>query len=208
MPRLQKHGRFLIFNGTAALIFIVVLTQGTDTNVGETFNSELESGKWAVRFLLICLAMTPLRIVFGWSGAIKLRKSAGLWSFAFAVAHLFFYWQSVEGQFWVSLTQPFILWGLTGFAILTVLALTSNRWAMRRLKKNWKRVHRFVYLAAVIVIVHAVLAAQSSKKVLLFDPDAQIELAIYFLLLMLLLLIRVPWVQRQLVRKRRRARIA
>ena len=47
----------------------------------------ISSGKWAIRFLLLCLLMTPLNTVLGWRGAIKLRKPAGLWAFGFAVAH-------------------------------------------------------------------------------------------------------------------------
>ena len=47
----------------------------------------ISSGKWAIRFLLICLLMTPLNTVLGWRGAIKLRKPAGLWAFGFAVVH-------------------------------------------------------------------------------------------------------------------------
>ena len=57
----------------------------------DTFDSGLESGKWAVRFLLISLSSTPLNTYFGWSSAIKLRKSAGLWAFGFACLHVFYY---------------------------------------------------------------------------------------------------------------------
>jgi sulfoxide reductase heme-binding subunit YedZ len=200
---LKANRRFLIFNTFAIFVLIYVLTQGS-SNYGFTAYAlpELESGKWAIRFLLICLAMTPLRILFGWNSAIKLRKSAGLWCFFFACFHLAFY--SLEVDFgWLDLPQPlFIILGLIGMSILLALAATSNRWAMRHLKKNWKRLHRLVYGVGFIVLVHALLATTQSKKVLSLDPNAATELSIYLVILILLLLIRIPFVKQQISHRR------
>lgn len=203
--KLKVNGRFLLFNTIALLILLYVVGEGrSDYSNPGTFVPELESGKWAIRFLLICLAMTPLRILFGWNSAIKLRKSAGLWSFCFACVHLAFY--TLESGFsWLELPQPFfILLGLTGILILLALAVTSNRWAMRRLKKNWKRLHRLVYAAGIIMLVHALLSTTQSKKVLVYDPTAPQELSLYLALLILLLAVRLPQVKRALIKNRKR----
>ncbi len=98
--------------------------------------------------------------------------------------------------------QSYLALGLTGLLILSALAMTSNRWAMRRLRKNWKRLHRMVYLASVSVIVHAILAASASKKMYLYDPDAVQELKIYLAVLAVLLVVRIPLVRRSLQRVR------
>lgn len=210
MPhQLRKHGRFLLFNGFACLILVYILTQGsTYINDTHAFDIELESGKWAIRFLLICLAMTPLRRLFGWNSAIKLRKSAGLWSFCFACIHFYYFTQTANYRWWEPPWPPFIVPGLISLLILSVLAITSNRWAMRRLKKNWKRLHRFVYVVGGLVIIHAGLAATGSKKVLFRDPNVMNELIVYLTVLTLLLLIRVPWLQRHFIRGKRKAKPA
>lgn len=208
--RLKTNGRFLLFNSFGCLVLIYVLTQGsTDMNVSDTFDPGLESGKWAVRFLLICLAFTPLRILFGWNDGVKLRKSAGLWCFFFACLHVYFYITFLNSfdETWSWLTFPlqfFIVLGLAGLLILSLLAITSNRWSMRQLKKNWKRLHRLVYTAGILVLVHAILATNLSKKMFLRDPDAIYELYLYLILLGILLLIRVPIVRRPLVKYRKK----
>ncbi len=203
--KLKANGRFLIFNSIALLVLLYVAGQGrSDYSDPQTFVPELESGKWAVRFLLICLSMTPLRLLFGWNQAVKLRKSAGLWSFCFACVHLTFYMMET-GLDWLTLSLPFyLLMGLVSILILLVLASTSNRWAMRRLKKNWKRLHRIVYGVGFLIFIHALLATTQSKKVLVFDPHAAKELSIYLVLLILLLAVRLPQVKKAIAQKRRR----
>lgn len=193
MNWLRKNWRWVILNLSAAGVVVLVLTQGsTDFNATDTFDPGLASGKWAVRFLLICLAMTPLSSYLNWRGAIKLRKPAGLWAFGFAALHLTIYMTNDGGWKWRKLPmQLFIALGLLGMVILLLLAVTSNRWAMRRLKKNWKRLHRFVYLASTVVIVHALLAVNLSKKMMIRDPGAAVELRFYLGILIVLLLIRI-----------------
>jgi sulfoxide reductase heme-binding subunit YedZ len=158
----------------------------------------LECGKWAIRFLLVCLAMTPLNRYFGWSSAIQLRKPAGLWAFGFAVLHVLTYMRDVQFT-WLQWPMPtYIVLGMLGLLILAALAVTSNRWAMRRLRKNWKRLHRLVYLAGNLVIFHAILATAVSKKIGARDPQAIHELRVYLALLVVLLVVRIPVVHRAL----------
>lgn len=198
MDWIRANWRWAGLNLFAICVLIYVLTQGSTDFNSDTFDPGLENGKWAIRFLLICLAMTPLRIYFGWRSAIKLRKSAGLWCFGFAVVHIWFLIGDARFDWlsWLTLpVQPFITLGLIGIIILLALAVTSNRWAMRRLRKNWKRLHRLVYLAGMVVIFHGLLAINASKK-MFRDPDASRDLSFYLGLLIILLLLRLPFIQR------------
>ena len=92
--------------------------------------------------------------------------------------------------------QLFITVGLVGLLILGLLTVTSNRWAMRSLGKNWRRLHRLVYLAGGAVVIHALLAVSMSKKMFIRDPQAVHELRIYLDILVVLLLVRIPQVRR------------
>jgi methionine sulfoxide reductase heme-binding subunit len=199
MAWLKSNWCWAALNLFALSILAFVLNWGsTDWNATYTFDPGLESGKWAIRFLLICLAMTPLNTYFNWRGAIKLRKPAGLWTFGFAVLHVLFYLSEAQLTWLTFPMQPYIALGLLGLFVLSVLAITSNRWAMQRLRKYWKRLHRLVYLAGVAVTSHAILAASASKKIFLRDPQAIDELKLYVALLVVLLVVRIPLVRRVL----------
>jgi sulfoxide reductase heme-binding subunit YedZ len=202
MTWLKKQKWWLLLNGAALIVMIIVVTQGnlSVTNVANTFDPMLASGKWAVRFLLLSLAMTPLNTYFGWRGAIRLRKPAGLWAFGFAAVHLTYYFYEYELTMLVwPIQQFYLILGFLGFGILSALAITSNKWAMRQLKKNWKRLHRLVYLAGILIAFHAILATQASKRIALRDPEVLPELILYFLLLVVLLAGRIPLVRRVLL---------
>lgn len=202
MAWLKSNWRWTALNLLALSVLVLVMSQGrTDWNTAETFDPGLESGKWAVRFLLICLAVTPLHTYFGWRSLISLRKPAGLWSFAFAGLHWLVYLEEA-GWAWLWPLQPYIALGLLGLLILLALALTSHRWAMRSMRKNWKRLHRLVYLAGCAGVVHAILATDMSKKILVYDPQAIHELRVYLAILVVLLLVRSPLVKQRLVRLR------
>lgn len=209
MNWITSRWRWLLFNGFGATVFLILVYQsgilwggrGTLTTNYLIFDSTavvmLESGKWAIRFLLICLSMTPFYLLFGWRSAITLRKSAGLWAFVFGSFHFVLY--LIEFNFkikWSGLfTEWFLFTGVLTLFILGALAVTSNRWAMRGLGKFWKRLHRLVYVAGVVAILHGLLAAQSSKKVMSLDPNGSGELKVYLGLLLVLLAIRIPQVR-------------
>lgn len=196
MTWLKSNWRWGIFNLSAVCITVYVLTQGsTGWSDMATFDSGLESGKWAIRFLLACLMMTPLNTYLGWKSAIKLRKSAGLWAFGFASTHVLFYIREAKLD-WLTIHMPFyFMLGLVGMVILGLLAITSNRWAMKQLGRNWKRLHRLVYFSGITVVTHSMLATMLSKKVFARDPQAPIELKIYAALLFVLLAVRIPMVR-------------
>lgn len=132
----------------------------------------LFSGNAALILLLGSLACTPLATIFGWRKTITVRKSLGLWAVGFALFHALylignkaiFYdleaweniWRTTQQAFaqnrWMKM--PYARAGVFALTALIPLALTSNRWSMRLLKKNWKRLHRLVYLAALLVVWH------------------------------------------------------
>lgn len=189
---------------------IVMLTLVAQAEKAGDFHADFEpmlaSGKWSIRFLLFSLTMTPLNMLFGWRGALKLRKPAGLWAFGFAALHFAFFltdprWRTVP----FPINQTYIVLGVVALAILSAMAITSNRWAMKRMGRAWKRLHRLVYAVGFLVIAHALLAAVSSKKVLIFDPDVRFELAIYLLALLIILAPRIPPLRRAGIRLRGRA---
>ena len=199
MAWFRSNWRWATLNLFGVSVMVIVVSQGsTDSGPTYTFDPMLESGKWAIRLLLVCLAMTPLNRYFGWTSAIQLRKPAGLWAFGFAVLHVLTYMRDVQFT-WLRFPMPsFIVLGVLGLLILTPLAITSNRWAMRRLRKDWKRLHRLVYLAGNLVVFHAILATAMSKKVGARDPQAIHELKVYLALLVVLLVVRIPQVHRAL----------
>jgi methionine sulfoxide reductase heme-binding subunit len=209
MAWFTSRWRWATFNVAALIILIFVLTQGSEEwhQAGDGFDPMLESGKWGIRCLLICLLMTPLHTYLHWRSALKLRKAAGLWAFAFGVTHFLLYaretWEPVAafragGLPWYWLVWPWQLYialGLLALTILTLLAITSNHWAMRRLGKQWKQLHRLVYGAGVAIVCHALLAATMSKKMMVRDPHVVPELQLYLGVLTVLLVIRIPHVR-------------
>ena len=118
------------------------------------------TGDWTLRFLLIALAITPLRRATGWNGLAQLRRMVGLFAFFYATLHFstylvfdfFFAFDLIVEDI---VERRFITAGFTGFVLLIPLALTSTHRMTRRLGgKRWRRLHRLVYVAAVAGVVH------------------------------------------------------
>ena len=117
------------------------------------------TGDWALRLLLVTLAMTPLRRATGWTGWLRLRRMLGLGAFFYGTVHLllylwldqFFDWPEIWADI---LKRPFITVGMLTWGLLLPLALTSTRGWMRRLGRGWARLHRLVYLAAPLAVLH------------------------------------------------------
>ena len=116
------------------------------------------TGKTALALLLFSLACTPLSR-FGFRPVLKVRRALGLYAFLYAALH-FSLFIGVDYQFQLDLiwadarAKPYLWVGFTAGLILLALAATSFQWWMKRLGKNWKRLHRLVYLAGVLVIFH------------------------------------------------------
>ena len=116
-------------------------------------------GIWALRLLLGTLAVTPLRRLTGWNWLIGYRRMLGLFAFFYALLHLTTYVWLDQGWNFSQVVEdvikrPFITLGMLAVLLLLPLALTSNRWSMRRLGRRWQRLHRLVYLIAILAVWH------------------------------------------------------
>ena len=116
-------------------------------------------GNWTLRFLLITLAISPLRRLTGMAQLLRLRRLLGLYTFFYALLHLsiyiileqFFDWYEI----WLDiLERPFITIGMLAFVLLIPLAATSTTAAMRKLGKNWLRLHKLIYPIAIFAVLH------------------------------------------------------
>ena len=119
-----------------------------------------DTGEWALRFLLITLAVSPLRLSVGWHFLAAVRRMLGLYSFFYAVIHMLLYlW--LDQFFDLSdiiedvIERPFITVGFISFLALIPLALTSNDGMIKRLgTQRWNKLHRLVYYIAIGGVVH------------------------------------------------------
>lgn len=118
------------------------------------------SGEYAARLMILCMMITPLSMIFKSSSIVRWlrlrRRAIGVAAFSYAAFHTFFYIvdlaqiSSLLDEFW----EFGLLTGWAAFAILIPLALTSNNNSVRRLRDRWKSLHRLVYVAAVLVLLH------------------------------------------------------
>jgi len=117
------------------------------------------TGDWTLRFLLISLAMTPLRRVFKSSFPIRFRRMLGLFGFFYASLHLLVWLVldqslSLDNMLYDVPESPYIMLGLLAYLMLLPLAITSNLASMRALGAKWQSLHRVVYLVAILGLVH------------------------------------------------------
>ena len=132
-------------------------TDNLGTNPVETMTHE--TGEWGLRFLLITLAISPLRRMLGLNWLTKLRRMLGLFAFFYACLHFMTYvWLDQFFDFNEILhdipKRPFITIGFVSFILLLPLAITSTKKMQQRLKLNWKRLHQLVYVIPMLVVVH------------------------------------------------------
>jgi sulfoxide reductase heme-binding subunit YedZ len=159
MPkRIAKALVFLIALVPAAMLVRSFLTDALGVNPAETI--QLTTGRWALKFLLISLAVTPVRRLTGWNVVIQYRRMLGLFAFFYATVHftsylafdLGFAWGAIVGDI---LKRPFITVGFTAFLLLVPLALTSTRASIRRLGfRRWQVLHQLAYVAGVLAVIH------------------------------------------------------
>ncbi|MDJ0834745.1 MAG: protein-methionine-sulfoxide reductase heme-binding subunit MsrQ [Gammaproteobacteria bacterium] len=155
-----------------------------------------QTGDWALRLLLLTLLLTPLK---NWTGNpqwIRFRRMAGLFVYFYAFCHFSIWYLADHGLDVLSMLndikdRPYITLGFTAFVLLTPLALTSNRWMMKKLGKHWKSLHRLVYLILVLVIAHYLWLVKADYR----------EPIVYALIGGLLLLLRLPVIRQNLLYK-------
>ena len=120
---------------------------------------EHRSGDWALRILLATLAITPLRRLTGRAELVRFRRMLGMFAFFYACAHLTIYVVIDLGAYWSQLfadvvKRPYITVGFAAWLLLIPLAVTSTRGMMRRLGRHWQRLHRLVYVIALLAVLH------------------------------------------------------
>lgn len=163
--------------------------------------AEQRTGRIALGVLIVMLAVTPINIITKTRLLSGMRKRLGLYAFFYACVHLFIFLVIDYGLNWLSiykqLTQKiFILPGLIAILILTAMAITSFKWWKRKLGKNWKRLHRLVYLAAILILLHFALAQKGD----IFQLRGNlVQPIVYGVITMLLLLMRLPFVKQAIL---------
>lgn len=158
------------------------------------------AGRSAIWCLTFSLACTPLHLLTGWRRPLRWRRPLGLYAFFYAALHLYlivgvdYGW---EVQFLTAdfSAKPYIFLGMGAFLILIPLAVTSFPWWMKRLGKNWKRLHRLVYLAGILATFHFAWARKGNLLALSGDILHPLLLG---LLLAGLLILRLPPIRRRL----------
>lgn len=177
----------------------------------------LFSGKTALVLLVLSLACTPLARLLDWRAAISVRKSLGLWGFAFALFHGLMFMGGtalfVEPAAWRKLAawypvifiptqtkSPYAAYGAVALCLLLPLVITSNRWSMRRLGKGWKRLHRLVYLVVPLALFHYWRRDVMLNHLSNDDVADHGQLLLFALAIGLLLLLRIPMVRQSLRR--------
>ena len=117
------------------------------------------TGDWTLRLLLVTLAITPARRLLKQPDLIRFRRMLGLWAFFYAFLHLMT-WVWLDkffdlAEMWADVVKRrFVTAGMAGFLCLLPLAITSTKGWIRRLGKNWQRLHRLSYVAAAAGVVH------------------------------------------------------
>jgi len=128
------------------------------------------TGDWTLRFLLITLSISPLRRITRQYWLIGWRRMLGLYAFFYGTLHLMTYvWLDkffdVHEMLADIAKRRFITAGMTGFALMIPLALTSTRWAIRKLGgKRWQTLHRLIYLSATAGVIHYIWLVKADLK--------------------------------------------
>jgi len=192
----------ILVHGGSLAPFAVLVWDALNNNL--TANpiqaATLRTGKLALIWLILSLACTPVHILFGFKEALKVRRTLGLYAFFYVSLH-FLIFTGLDYAFnWGLLKDAifekrYALVGFAAFMILLPMAVTSFRWWMRKLGKNWKRLHKLVYLAGILAIIHYVWEVKTDIRVPL----------LYGALVLVLLIIRLPVIKKKATNFRFRA---
>jgi methionine sulfoxide reductase heme-binding subunit len=160
---LRTYWLTIIVHIGAWIPFAVLVWDGLANHLGAEPIREItfRTGKTALILLILSLACTPANMLFGFKSALKVRRALGVYAFFYALAHAMMfivvdYGLDLELLQGALLEKPYALVGATAFLILLPLALTSTKGWKSRLGRQWTMLHRWVYLAVLLVIVHFV----------------------------------------------------
>jgi sulfoxide reductase heme-binding subunit YedZ len=199
MPGITSIKYFVFALALIPLVRLLVLGYLGDLTANPVEFITRSTGTWTITFLCITLSMSPMRWTTGWSGWIQLRRMLGLFTFFYAFLHFtIWYWldHNLDAKAMIDdvIERPFITVGFLGFVCMSLLAISSNQMAMRWLGRKWSLLHRLIYLIAVLGVLHY-LWHKAGKN------DFEV-VYIYAGIIFLLLVIRVPVIQKRLTRTR------
>jgi len=192
--------------GWSALVILIIQYFTNNLTADPVQYLERRTGHHAVALLILSLACTPLNTIFKWSELLKRRRALGLYAFMYATIHVLIYLDLDFGLAWSFILQNFtqdprLIVGLIAFLLLIPLAWTSFDIWKKRLGKNWKRLHKVVYLIVPLVVLHFAW----NKKGNIFTAQGDIaQPLIYGLIVIAFLIMRIPQVRRGIVSVRDR----
>lgn len=191
LPKFSKLQILVHIGALIPLMLLVVDWFNNNLTVNPIQALQLRTGKYALVLLILSLSCTPLNTVFGFRQALKVRRPLGLYAFFYASLH-FLIFIGLDYQFDLNLIleatfeKRYALVGFVAGVILLALAVTSTKGWKKRLGRTWTRLHKFVYLAGLLVIIHYILLVKS---------DIRIPL-LYGAVVMILLILRIPVIRR------------
>jgi sulfoxide reductase heme-binding subunit YedZ len=195
----MAYGKPLVFS-LCLIPLAGLIYQAITGNLGPDAGKALvsETGEWSLRFLLLSLAVTPLRQLAKKSVILRYRRMLGLYTWFYASLHLMSVLTYLLGWSWVIFVEefserPYMALGIIAWALMAPLGLTSNRWAQRKLGKRWKVLHRLVYVVGVLACAHFVWLVRSDFG----------EALVYSLILLFLLSFRVIGTYRHITMRKR-----
>ena len=140
-------------------VYLLLKVLQNDLGPAPAQTLSIETGEWSLRCLLLTLTITPLRQMLGLIEIARLRRMIGLFTFFYATIHLLSWMAFILGFRWFAIAEelverPYITVGFLAYVILVLLGVTSTNTMIRKLGKNWKRLHKLIYLASLLVIIH------------------------------------------------------
>lgn len=157
---MQTIGKPLVFSACLLpLLWLCWLAWSDQLGVNPVETLSHRTGDWSLRFLLLTLAVTPLRRLTGWNGLQRFRRMLGLFAFFYVSLHFGVY--LIFDQFFDLsailadvVKRPYITVGFAAFVLLIPLAATSTNRMIKRLGRNWQRLHRLIYPIAILGVLH------------------------------------------------------
>lgn len=127
----------------------------------------LQTGSWAIRLLILSLAITPLRYLFQLPYLWRFRRMIGLYALFYTFLHFLVFimfllqwqWREIIVEI---IERQFIVFGLVAFVLMLLLGMTSFNAAQRKLGRNWKRLHKLTYAINILAVLHVVWVIRSS----------------------------------------------
>jgi len=191
MPKLKVAGlQLLVHIGALLPLAWLVWEFSQDQLTANPIREiQLRTGRYALNLLVLTLACTPVYNILGFKPALQLRRTLGIYAFMYAGLHLLNFLGLDYGFNFALIkdgiaAKPFALVGLAAFILLLPLAVTSTKAWVKRLGNNWPRLHRMVYVAGILAVLHFIWLAKSKASLL--------EPLIYSAVIAFLLVLRIP----------------